>query len=110
MKISFWFTEYIALYALSLDVMRLRCLVNPKSKGICVCVCVRLSPFVRKFMTILMDKINAIEKNYEHSKYNERLSVLLSLFAIEWSLKPFECVCHRIFWQRITNSSSSSSK
>lgn len=30
-------------------------------------------------MSILMDEINAIEKNYEHLKYNERLSVLLFL-------------------------------
>lgn len=52
----------------SVWVMRLRCLVYLKSENICVCVCVRLSPFVRKFMTILMDEINAIEKNYEHSK------------------------------------------
>lgn len=96
--IKFFGRSKILLYALNVDAS-LCCLV---SKDICVSIC-------QKIYVDFNGRNQRHRKKNMNTWNNERLSVLLSLFAIRMELKPFECVYHHIFWQRITSSNSSSS-
>lgn len=85
---------------------------RPNENIVCVlnfgCVCVVWLPkdicvslFVRKFMSILMDEINAIERKKQILWTLEITNASLSCFRssqLNGELKPFECVCHHKYF------------
>lgn len=104
----FWSAEYAALYALKF--------------GWCDCVvwCIqRVKTYVRVCVCAsesICQKIY-VDFNGRNQRHRKKLlwtlevtnaSLSCSLTLCDWmELKPFECVCHHIFWQGITSSSSS---